>query len=53
MIGESMVLELFDPAAELMGDFIDAEENRWWVRPLKTLMYVTVFSITPLYFYFA
>ncbi len=47
-----MALEILDPAIELMGDFIDAEENRWWIRPLKSLMYVTVFSITPLYFYF-
>jgi hypothetical protein len=38
--------------ADAVGDFMDAEENRWWVRPLKALIYIAVFSIVPVYFYF-
>lgn len=47
-----MVAELVLPAVEAMGDFMDAEENKWWVRPLKALIYIGVFSIIPVYFYF-
>ncbi len=39
--------------ADAVGGFMDAEENSWWVRPLKALNYIGVFSIIPLYFYFA
>tara|TARA_B100001093_G_scaffold357080_1_gene341675 strand:- start:1929 stop:2123 length:195 start_codon:yes stop_codon:yes gene_type:complete len=49
----TMVAELVLPAVEAMGDFMDAEENKWWVRPLKALMYIGVFSVIPLYFYFS
>jgi len=45
--------EIIVPLVEAAGDFMDAEENRWWVRPLKVLVYVGMFSIIPLYFYFA
>lgn len=38
--------------ADAVGEFMDAEENRWWVRPLKALIYIAVFSIVPAYFYF-
>ena len=38
--------------ADAVGEFMDAEENRWWVRPLKVLIYIAVFSIVPAYFYF-
>tara|TARA_B100001094_G_scaffold77689_1_gene74037 strand:- start:690 stop:956 length:267 start_codon:yes stop_codon:yes gene_type:complete len=48
----TMVAELVAPAVEAMGDFMDAEENKWWVRPLKALIYIGVFSVIPLYFYF-
>ncbi|MBT5391225.1 MAG: hypothetical protein HOL22_02650 [Euryarchaeota archaeon] len=47
-----MAAELIVPAIEKLGDFMDAEENKWWIRPLKFLIYVGVFSIIPLYFYF-
>ena len=47
-----MFAELVLPAVEAMGDFMDAEENKWWVHPLKALMYLGVFSVIPLYFYF-
>ena len=39
--------------ADAVGEFMDTEENRWWVRPLKALIYIAVFSIVPVYFYFA
>ena len=39
--------------ADAVGEFMDAEENQWWIRPLKILIYIGVFSIIPLYFYFA
>ena len=39
--------------ADAVGEFMDKEENRWWVRPLKALIYIAVFSIVPVYFYFA
>jgi len=39
--------------ADAVGEFMDAEENSLWVRPLKALIYIGVFSIIPLYFYFA
>jgi hypothetical protein len=45
--------EIIDPLIEAVGDFMDFEENMWWVRALKALIYVGVFSIIPLYFYFA
>ena len=48
----TMVAELVAPVVEAMGDFMDAEENKWWVRPLKALIYIGVFSVIPLYFYF-
>ncbi len=38
--------------ADAVGEFMDAEENRWWVRPLKALIYIAVFSLVPVYFYF-
>ena len=46
------MIELVEPVIEVVGDFMDAEENKWWVRPLKVFLYISVFSITPLYFYF-
>ena len=46
------MIELVEPVIEVVGDFMDAEENIWWVRPLKALLYIGVFSVTPLYFYF-
>ncbi|NCG01803.1 MAG: hypothetical protein GWP25_08435 [Euryarchaeota archaeon] len=48
-----MVDALLSPAVEALGEFMDAEENKWWIRPLKFLIYVGVFSIVPLYFYFS
>ena len=47
-----MAAELLGPAVEALGEFMDAEENKWWVRPLKALIYIGVFSVIPLYFYF-
>tara|TARA_B110000444_G_scaffold261269_1_gene312241 strand:- start:4958 stop:5104 length:147 start_codon:yes stop_codon:yes gene_type:complete len=47
-----MAAELLGPAVEALGEFMDAEENKWWVRPLKFLIYVGVFSVIPVYFYF-
>ena len=46
------MLDLVHPMVEVVGDFMDAEENKWWVRPLKVFLYISVFSIIPLYFYF-
>ena len=37
---------------DAVGEFMDAEENRWWVRPLKALIYIAEFSLVPAYFYF-
>lgn len=49
-----MVAEVIAPVVvEAVGEFMDAEENQWWIRPLKILIYIGVFSIIPLYFYFA
>mgnify|MGYP001221867234 FL=1 len=47
-----MPAEIVTPAIEAIGEFMDAEENRWWIRPLKSLLYIAVFSFLPLYFYF-
>ena len=38
-----MAAELIVPAIEVLGEFMDAEENKWWIRPLKALIYIGVF----------
>ncbi|MDP6234988.1 MAG: hypothetical protein QF364_04020 [Candidatus Poseidoniaceae archaeon] len=47
-----MPAEIVGPAVDAIGEFMDAEENRWWIRPLKVLLYIGVFSFLPIYFYF-
>ncbi len=47
-----MPAEIVGPAVEAIGEFMDAEENKWWIRPLKVLLYIGVFSFLPIYFYF-
>ena len=38
-----MPAEIVGPAVDAIGEFMDAEENKWWIRPLKVLLYIGVF----------
>ncbi|MCH1540491.1 MAG: hypothetical protein L7S56_03530 [Candidatus Poseidonia sp.] len=41
-----------DPAVDLVAEFMDAEENQWWIRPLKAVLYVAPFIGIAVYFFF-
>lgn len=48
MVGE----ELLSPAvADAIGDFLDSEENKWWIRPLKYVIMALPFVLLAYFFF--
>ena len=47
-----MVAELFEAVAGEVGDYLDEEKNRWWVQPLKFMLYAAAVLMAPVYLYF-